>query len=169
MGEHRKPVPFELIEERLRGRGVRSGGCLLWDGEPDQPGGYGRVEVKGVSYRVHRLAWELANHKHLEPDELINHKCGVRMCFESEHLEVSGCARNQQYRTALHSSNTSGYRNVCWYKPGGKWRVALRLNGRDISGGYFDDIEEANARAIALRIEHYGVDSIPEVERLMAA
>lgn len=49
-------------------------------------------------------------------------------------------ANNKQ---ELKSSNTSGYKNISWASNVKKWGVRVRINGRRITLGYFNTINEA--------------------------
>lgn len=72
-------------------------GCLLWLGSVDR-GGYGKVWVKdgpgrGTYRKVHRVAWEAANGP-IPAGLQIDHKCRVRSCVNTAHLEAVTHAEN---------------------------------------------------------------------------
>lgn len=60
--------------------------CLLWPGEQYPKTGYGRVKLNGVAMGVHRAAYILKRGV-LSPQLAIHHLCGVRLCFNPQHLE----------------------------------------------------------------------------------
>lgn len=49
-------------------------------------------------------------------------------------------------------------RNIYWNKNQNKYQVSIRFKNKNISGGYFDNIEEARIRAEELRKEYFGED-----------
>ncbi len=61
--------------------------CLVWVGYRNEAG-YGRVNVGGSNYLVHRLSW-VAHHGRDVPEELtIDHLCRVHACVSPAHLEA---------------------------------------------------------------------------------
>lgn len=60
--------------------------------------------------------------------------------------------------TRIRVDSTSGIRGVSWSKKDQKWRVRVNHFRREYSGGLFDDIKQAEQRAIELRNELYGHD-----------
>ena len=70
--------------------------------------------------------------------------------------------RNLRWATYLENSrnkskqsnNTSGYIGVCWDKKANKWRVLIKVNGKNLHIGLYNDIEEAK-RARAEKVELY--------------
>lgn len=62
----------------------RDNGCREWTG-PRKPDGYGVVTVRGKTYAVHRLAYELW--VGLIPEgECVLHRCDNPPCFQLAHL-----------------------------------------------------------------------------------
>lgn len=73
---------------------VTEGGCRLWTG-PTTDNGYGLWHVGGKTYRVHRVAFELA--KGPIPVGLVpDHLCFIRLCYEPDHLEAVTQAENNR-------------------------------------------------------------------------
>lgn len=101
------------IEERLRRRTIlRPSGCLEWvnlDGSP-AVGGYGVMTVKHQTYRVHRLAWSVANHRPIPEGKVILHSCDNPPCCEPTHLRPGTQAQNIGDREAK-GRGRSGCRN----------------------------------------------------------
>lgn len=60
-------------------------GCIIWNGKITKKG-YGQIGIDGVSYLVHRVAWELE--KGPVPEGLVlDHLCRRPPCFNVHHLE----------------------------------------------------------------------------------
>ena len=67
------------------------------------------------------------------------------------NLRVVDNAQNMQNLTKATRRSRSGVLNVFWYKNYQKWEAGLRLNGKNIKLGYFDDIKAAEAAVKAAR------------------
>lgn len=61
------------------------GPCHLWTGALDSSG-YGRIWHEGRAVRVHRIAWEL-EHGPIPPGLELDHRCGIRACWNTDHTE----------------------------------------------------------------------------------
>lgn len=67
----------------------------------------------------------------------------------NNHIENLRLVTNQQNITnsSIRTDNKSGFRGVCYCKREKKWLARIKLNGKQKSLGYFDNIEEcAKAR-----------------------
>lgn len=62
--------------------------CIKWTGLIDRDG-YGRDQIDGMSYRVHRLAFEKKLGRKLLPNEWVLHSCSARSCFNPDHLRLN--------------------------------------------------------------------------------
>lgn len=61
--------------------------CHIWTGSIDQDG-YGKISIKGVERRAHRIIYELEVGK-IPKGLIINHLCRVRSCVNPKHLEAT--------------------------------------------------------------------------------
>lgn len=131
--------------------------CWLWTASKYY-NGYGQfLNGNGRKICAHRFSYE--NFVGPIPDGLqLDHLCAVRHCVNPQHLEPVSIKRNQERMSGVRVNSTSGIRGVQWYKRLQKWRVRVSHYGKTYSGGMFDDIGEAEQRAIALRNELYGND-----------
>jgi hypothetical protein len=82
-------------------------------------------------------------------------------------LENLRWATNQENHRNTHTrcTNTSGVKGVVWYKPTGKWRAQICINGVGIHLGYFDTIEDATLARQTYAKEAFG-EFVNDCERL---
>ncbi|MEF3310790.1 AP2 domain-containing protein [Paenibacillus sp. GYB004] len=91
-----------------------------------------------TTVRLHRWILQTAidlEVDHRDHDTLNNLRLNLR--------EVTASENKQNIKGALKSNRTSGIRGVCWDKHNKKWKAAIRLKGRHIHLGNFDDLTEA--------------------------
>lgn len=74
-----------------------------------------------------------------------DHRDGDGLNNQDENLRVCTRAENGHNRRK-DRDNTSGYKGVSWHKGQEKWNASIRVNGKGIHIGSFDDKELA-ARA----------------------
>ena len=121
--------------------------CWLWTGVPTA-NGYGKTSWNGRIQYAHRLAWFLT-HGPLDVNLVVDHKCHVKRCVNPDHLQVVTQSQNMQNRSGPQVNSRSGVRGV--HRQGDRWRVQIRANGRNHSGGMYDDLEAAAVAASKLR------------------
>jgi hypothetical protein len=107
----------------------------------------------GVVY-MHREILSLGPGDRLEGD----HRHGDRLDNRRAKLRPLPKPGNRQNQPSKPGS-TSRYRGVDWFKPRGKWRARVQVDGKSHHIGYFDDEGEAGARAeeIRLQLQPYAV------------
>tara|TARA_B110000977_G_scaffold201223_1_gene294837 strand:- start:937 stop:1482 length:546 start_codon:yes stop_codon:yes gene_type:complete len=131
---------------RMRGKVA---GCLLTTG-------YVQIELrvndKRCTYRAHRLAWlyeygefPKGNLDHINHVKTDNRITNLRIVTQAENL------RNM----SMSSRNTTGYTGVHFHKVTGKYCASVRVSYKQISLGYFENIEDA-AKAAREGRAHYG-------------
>lgn len=80
---------------------------------------------------------------HINGNKIDNRRENLRLATRSENMQNQGTRRD----------NTSGYRNVKWHAKAKKWRVTIRVSGKDVHGGFFSSITEAAQKAEQMRKE----------------
>lgn len=145
---------FQFGDTRLPDRfwakvALQDDGCWSWTASKNRDG-YGQFKWDEKAAGAHRLSYitfygEPAKGYHTD------HKCHNRACVNPHHLQSVPNHVNLQNRAGLDKSNTSGYRGVSWHGQNKVWRARATHQGKLYVAGYFEDIEEANQAAIALR------------------
>ena len=120
-------------------------------------GGYYHVDLKNRdgNYKnvyVHKL---VARYFIKNPDKkrCIDHIDRDRLNNDYRNLRWATYLENSRNHSK-RSDNTSGYIGVCWNKKANKWKVQIKVNGKNIYIGVYDDIEDAK-RARAEKVELY--------------
>ncbi len=127
-------------------------GFLYWRGSPSpvivagglagntDREGYRIIRINRKAYKAHRIIfamthghWPVLQIDHINGKTGDNRPCNLR--------EVT--ASQNQINTSIRPWNKSGYRGVSWSKQNGRWKVSLRLCGKEIYCGYYDDLELA--------------------------
>ena len=103
--------------------------------------GYHQISIDGTMKKVHRVLYEKFHGQ--IPDKMdIDHINRVKTDNRISNLRLVTKTQNQQNRTKL-LNNTSGHKNIFWDKRDSKWKVQLRVNGKNKHYGYFENIEDA--------------------------
>lgn len=124
--------------------------CWNWTAYRD-PRGYGRFSIGGIPGYAHRISQEMVSGP-IPPGMDIDHTCHNRACVNPAHLRVVSHKQNHENRKGAARNSASGIRGVSWHTKVGKWRAVVRHNGKQVSGGYFDDVNEAAEAVKQLRL-----------------
>lgn len=131
---------------------IQEGDCLLWPAGITKSGGYGAFLWRGRPVRVHQVAYRLA-HGEIPDGQTIDHSCNNRRCVNPDHLRLATPKQQAENRSGARSDNKSGVRGVHLVQNGQVYRVRVGHNGRVIHVGYFRDLQQAEAAAVAKRLE----------------
>lgn len=117
----------------------------------DKTGGnkkhYKSLVIDGKRYYVHRLIFMY--HYGYFPAE-IDHIDGNKFNNKIENLRA--CTRQENaYNTKLRFDNKSKIKGVSWNKALKKWLLQISVNKKRLYLGYFDDLKEAELKAIDFR------------------
>jgi hypothetical protein len=83
---------------------------------------------------------------HINGDPLDNRRSNLRLCTHAENM------RNRRRST----DNKSGFKGVYFDLERKKWRTSIRCDGRRITLGRFDKIEDAYAAYCAAAVKYHG-------------
>lgn len=131
----------------VSGRGVAAGriaGGLHCDG-------YRSICVKNKVYMAHRLAFLYVYGRW--PANEIDHINGARSDNRIANLREATASENQGNQRKARSNSTTGFLGVSWYKPNGKFRASIALNGKIKHLGYFTTAEESYAAYLKAKRE----------------
>ena len=91
-----------------------------------------------------------------DPGEMqVDHKSRVRGDDGFENLRLSTASQNQ-HNASLRKDNTCGHSGVNWHKPTDNWQARIRVNGKRINLGYFNDLNEAVTARKAAERKYFG-------------
>lgn len=121
--------------------------------------GYLRTKVDGVRTQLHRIVWKMRTGD--EPPEIIDHVNGDKLDNRMGNLREADRSKNLFWQPKSIKNN-SGIVGVCWeqrkHKSRGKWRPYLSVGGKQIKGGFFDDIADAAYARRMMELKYYGSD-----------
>ena len=121
--------------------------------------GYIKIQIDGVPYYAHRLAFLYM--EGMIPI-IVDHINQIKDDNRWSNLRESTDSSNKANITRK-SNNTSGYKNVSWNINANKWQVQVQKNGRNHSGGYFESMKDAVESANTLRLHLFGEFATIEV------
>lgn len=106
-----------------------------------KPHGYIYIKFLGKDYRAHRIIYRMVYGDFNESLQ-IDHINGIRNDNRLVNLRLVTHQENSK-NMSLSFRNTSGEIGIYWYKKYNKWRVNIKVNGKNKHIGYFTDFEEA--------------------------
>jgi len=112
--------------------------------------GYLTISIKNKKYLCHRIAMTYCYGVMPEQVDHINGNRADNRLVNLRSVNNYINSRNQK----LRATNTSGHNGVYWCKRRNLWYVRVGVNGVNIHGGYFLDIEDAVSNRDLLDIKH---------------
>lgn len=108
--------------------------------------GYKDIQIDGVHYRAHRLAWLYVYG--VWPDGEVDHINCIRTDNRIANLRDVPDRLNSHNRIAPSRNNTSGYLGVT-KKKDGRYQASIRIGGKRIHLGSFSDPKQAHEAYLA--------------------
>jgi HNH endonuclease/AP2 domain len=109
---------------------------------------------KACNLKCSRIIFLL--HKgYLTKDKIIDHIDNNSLNNKIENLR-EGTRSQNQHNSKLPKNNTSGYKGVIFHKASGKWRVRIKMHGKEHYFGMYVNKEDAIKVAIAARKKLHG-------------
>lgn len=129
---------------------VRRGRVLAGSPAGGVEEGYLRIQIAGRKYLAHRLAFFYMTGEW--PEQLVDHKNTTPLDNRWDNLRRATPAVNSENVTRARIDNTSsGLQGVSRAKPTHRWAARIRVKGRFLYLGRFDDKHEAHAAYVAAK------------------
>lgn len=112
----------------------KAAGCLAKDG-------YLRISIGNLPYPAHRIIWLMLTG---EQPEQIDHRNLNRSNNRLENLRAAPSGENHHNVRKL-STNTSGFKGVCWHSNTQKWLARIYHAGKAHHLGLYSTPEAAHA------------------------
>ena len=124
-----------------------------------KPKGYIEIRVNLVSYQAHRLAWLYVYGAW--PEGLIDHI--NRSPGDNRIANLRTASHQQNFRNVpVGRRSSTGIKGVSPHGKSGKYRAAIRVDGRRLWLGLFNTIEEAADAYKTASTIHHGEFAHPE-------
>lgn len=105
----------------------------------------GRDPATGKTVKMHDIIMDAKYVDHIAHNKNDNRKSELRLAddLHNSHNRKTQC------------NNISGHTGVCWKSREQKWYAYIKCNGKFISLGYYDNVEDAIKRRIEAENEYY--------------
>lgn len=130
-------------------------GAFLWlsgrnKGKPagclNPKDGYVQIQIAGVSYKAHRLAWLYVTG---EMPEFVDHLNCVRSDNRFANLRMASAKINSQNRRTASVGASSGRLGVT--NRSGKWQARITIDGKVCHIGTFNTCDEASEAYVSVK------------------
>lgn len=115
--------------------------------------GYRKIMLDRRFYGSHRLAWLFIYGEW--PNGIIDHIDGNPSNNSASNLRLSNTSLNAANKK-ISISNTSGFKGVSFVKSTGKWYASIKVNGKSIGLGHYDDPKIAHDIYMKSARSHFG-------------
>ena len=116
--------------------------------------GYIRIILRPGNYTGHVLAWVLYYKEWPDVRYDIDHINGIKTDNRKENLRLVTRSQNMLNSHKASKASTSGFPGVSFSNSKNKWRAYIKINYRQIFGGYYDSKEEAILARVKLELEY---------------
>ena len=115
---------------------------------------YWKIMLDGVNYRTHRLVYLLFYGT--DPAGMhIDHIDGNGTNNSPSNLRLATQSQNRQ-NSSKSSSNTSGVLGVSWNAKSQKWEARIKIHGRSLHLGLFEEFNDAVIARKSAEVKHFG-------------
>lgn len=132
---------------------------MKWHARPNHKTVYASRNIypngKTSAIWMHRIVLERMLGCELTSLNIVDHRDMNGLNNTRSNLRLATTAQNNINRSPSVKSQT-GISGVYWEKHIRKWRAQMKVNGRNISLGVFDNFDDAKAARIKAEIEQYG-------------
>ena len=104
--------------------------------------GYYYSRLDKIMYRNHRIVFAIYNNSIDFQGKQIDHIDGNILNNSPRNLRLATASQNQLNRKK-QKNNSSGHKNISFFKKANKYSCAMRVDGKDIYIGLFNTVEEA--------------------------
>lgn len=104
--------------------------------------GYWKIQICGKKYGAHRLAWLYMTG--LFPNDKADHINGDKSDNRFLNIRPVTQAQNNQNKTCIYKSNTTGLRGVSFNKDNSKYSAIIGIDGKTKFIGYFKNPIDAH-------------------------
>lgn len=102
--------------------------------------GYIVIRIGGQVYKAHRLVFLYIDNLTLDSNQQVDHINGNRSDNRYINLRISNLQENMKNKST-YKNNSTGVIGVCRF--GNRFRARININGKRLSLGLFDTVEEA--------------------------
>ena len=113
---------------------------------------------------LHRILF-----KDLPKGMVVDHLNGNGLDNRRSNLRIVSHQQNTRNRSGSQKNSKSGVRGVYWHKQRGKWAACIRHNGKNISLGLYDDLEEAKKSRLSKELEIWDADDTYQTKAMIEA
>lgn len=122
-------------------------------------GGNNPYAYRGIAVPKTRKIQQIPMHKQvldiIQSDLTVDHKNGDTLDNRKNNLRLA-TRQQQAINRGMRSDNKSGYKGVYWLNYANKWRAQIKHNGKRISLGVYENVEDAAEAYEKAAIEYHG-------------
>jgi hypothetical protein len=112
--------------------------------------GYAMTSVKKAKVPLHRFLMNIT-----DPKIIYDHKDRKPLNNRKSNLRIANKKENNRNRS-ITDKNTSGFVGVNWNKNRQKWRARLKIEGKEVSLGYYINFDDAVKARLDGELKYYG-------------
>lgn len=114
--------------------------------------GYAKIQIDGVTWQGHRLAWLYMRGR---LPRQIDHENLVKSDNRFSNLRAATGSENTANQPK-RKDTSSRFKGVTWNKNCGRWQASIKVRGRNLYLGLFDEERPAHNAYVAAARQHFG-------------